>query len=358
MKILTKYLGKNFFRLFFILLSTFISLYLIIDFLQKIDNFMEAHAANRDMFMYFAYKIPYISIQMTPVATLLSVILMFCSMKKHNEILALKASGLSVVRISFPVICASLLLTIAVFFVSELIVPYTSTRSQNIWISEVKKNRHKRLYGRSHIWYKGRDSIYWIRYFDDKKMIMHGPVFYFFDKSFHLIKRIQAKKAVWSDKEWILHQATVQTLMPSGNYDMKTFAKMTIDIPETPKSFLRPAIRPEEMSYWQLKKFADSIQSEGYSATRYLVDMNIKLAFPVVCLIMTLIGVPLALGINKGGAPLSVTIGIAASFIYLIILGSSRALGIMGIIPVWLSAWMANILFFLLGIYMIIHLDT
>ncbi len=319
---------------------------------------MEAHVANRDMFIYFIYKTPYISVQMTPVATLLSVILMFCYMNKNNEIIALKASGMSIVRISFPVICASLILTIAVFFVSELIVPYTSTRSQNIWISEVKKNKHKRLYGRSHIWYKGKDSIYWIRYFDDKKMIMHGPVFYFFDNSFHLLKRIQAKNAVWSDKGWILNQVTVQTLMANGNYDMKTFAKIRGNIPETPKSFLRSVIRPEEMSYWQLKKFADSIQKEGYSATRYLVDMNIKLAFPVVCLIMTLIGIPLALGINKGGTPLSVTIGIGASFLYLITLGSSRALGIMGAIPVWLSAWMANIFFFLLAIYLIIQLDT
>ena len=358
MKILTKYLIKEFFKLLLITQSVFITIYLIVDFLQKIDNFMEAHATKGAMLAYFLYKTPYVGIQMIPVATLISVILMFCLMKKNNELIALKASGMSVLKISLPVIYVSAGLTIAVFIISELIVPYASSKSQSVWYSAVKKKSHKRLYERSHIWYKGTNSIYGIQHFNEKQMIMHKPALYFFDDTFHLTKRIQAQKAVWSENKWILKQGIIQTPLPGGGYNLKKFEALQADIPETPETFLKPVKRPEEMSYWQLKRFAETVRLEGYDVTKYLVEMNIKLSFPVINLVMALIGIPIALRINKGGTAFAVTVGVGACFCYLVTLGITRSLGISGIMPPEFSAWLANIIFFLLSVYLITRIET
>ncbi|MCJ7594423.1 MAG: LptF/LptG family permease, partial [Desulfobacterales bacterium] len=115
--------------------------------------------------------------------------------------------------------------------------------------------------------------------------------------------------------------------------------------------------KPEEMSYWQLKRYAETVQKEGYDNTRYLVDMNLKIAFPFVGLVLVFVGIPLPLGLKKGGTPLAISLGMAICFCYVLILGFSRSLGLSGVLPPLLSAWLANLLFLLLGIYLMMHVE-
>ena len=132
---ISKYLSKEYLKFLVICQTIFVSLYLIIDFTQKIDNFMEADASKHAMFMFFIYKIPLIIVQMAPVASLISVFVLYSFMKKNNEITALKASGISVIKMSIPVLIASFGLALAVFLFSELVVPYASEKSNDIWCS-------------------------------------------------------------------------------------------------------------------------------------------------------------------------------------------------------------------------------
>ncbi len=358
MTILTRYVSKEFLKLFSLCLLILLVIYLTVDLIQKIDDFIEAGATKSAMAGYFLCKIPYIIVQMVPVGTLLSVIILFSLMKKNNEITALKASGVSIFRISLPVFWVSLGLSGFVFLFSEFIVPQASTRSQEIWNHDVKKRDRERLYGRGHIWYKARNAIYWIERFNEADNMMEGPVFYFFDDSFRLKKRIEGKSATWHQGRWIVRHGTVQEAEKGGGYGFRRFQKLELKIPETPDAFLRPAKRPEEMSYWQLKRFAREVRREGYNPTRYLVDMNIKLAFPLVSLVMVLIGLPVTLGLKGGGTPLAVCIGIGVCFLYLINLGVARSLGLSGILPPHLAAWSANLIFSLLGVYLLMNLET
>jgi lipopolysaccharide export system permease protein len=358
MGILAKYFCKEFFKFFIFCHLIFLTIFLAIDFIQKIDNFIEANAAKSAMLAYFLYKTPFIIVQMVPVAALISVIVTFSLMKKNNEITALKASGVSVFRLSLPVMVASACLAIAVFLFSEFIVPYASSKSEGIWNKEVKKREQKRFYGRGHIWYRGDNAIYWIRHFDGKLKVMNEITFYFFDDSFHLIKRIEARRAIWTGDTWRIEEGSIQVPGNGGTYDFKAFKKMDLNLPERPEVFLRPVKRPEEMSYWQLKRFAEGVRLEGYNASRYLVDMNIKLAFPLISLVMVLIGIPITLGLKKGGTPLAVCVGIGVCFLYLVNMGFARSLGISGVLPPELAAWLANLIFLLLGIYLMMRLET
>ena len=101
----------------------------------------------------------------------------------------------------------------------------------------------------------------------------------------------------------------------------------------------------------------ETVRQEGYKNAKYLVDMNIKLAFPFISLILLTIGIPLALRVKKGGTPLAVSIGMAVCFLYILILGLSRSLGLAGVLPPLFSAWLANFLFLFLGVYMMIHME-
>jgi len=357
MGVLARYLIREFFKILIICQAVFIAIYLMIDFASGIDDFIKANSPKSVMFSYFAYKIPSIAVQMLPAATLTTIIIMFSMMKRNNEITSLKACGANVWRISQPVIITALFLSIALFLFSEAIVPLTSSKANDIWRIDVKKEKPGRFHGRNHIWHKGDNSIYWIRQFDSDKMIMLEPTLYFFDSSFRLIKRIDAQSGIWKDGIWKIRNGITQDLEKDGGYNMSRFKELELRLPERPEDFVREEKEPEEMGYQQLKRFAERLRSEGYDATMYFVDINIKLAFPFVILIMALIGIPVALWKKDMSTPVAVSLGIVLCFAYLLILGLSRTLGFAGILPPILSAWLANSVFLFLGIYLMINVN-
>ena len=289
MKVLPRYLTTDFLRLFGLCQVFFVVVYLVIDFLQKIDNFLEAGTSAGTVLMFFVYKIPLVVLQMVPVAVMIAVIIMFSLMRKNNEITALKASGISVGRVARPVIMCSIVVSIGAFLFSELVVPYTTARSKETWTREVKKYGEKEVLTRFNVWYKGDRAIYRIGSFDGVRMEMHDLSLYFFDDSFRLHKMINGKRGVWVEPGWRIENGFVQQAVSPGEYSFKKFDTMTIELEEEPQAFLRPVKEPEEMGYWELKRFAVRIQDEGYDATRYLVDLNIKLAFPVINFLLVLI---------------------------------------------------------------------
>ncbi|RJR38272.1 MAG: YjgP/YjgQ family permease [Desulfobacteraceae bacterium] len=356
-KILSRYMVGEFMKYLLIFEGVFVFIYLIIDFLQKIDNFIEAGAAKPFVFLYFLYKTPFIMVHMVPPAIAISVIVMFSIMRKSSEITALKACGVNLFRISQVLVLAASGVGLMTFLTSEILVPFASSRSNTIWKRKVEKQDPGLFYGSNQVWYKGSEWIYWIRNFDSKNQIMENPIFFFFDNGFRLTRKIEGKRGIWEKGRWKLEQAAIQELDEKGDYRLKRMESLYLDIPEKPESFVKGLKKPEEMGYWQLRRYADQVREEGYDNSKYLVDMNIKIAFPFICLVLVVTSVPIALGLKKGGTPLGITVGIATCFLYLMTLGFSRSLGLMGAIPPVLSAWLANLIFSFAGIYLMMHIE-
>jgi lipopolysaccharide export system permease protein len=357
MKILTRYLTKEFLKLLLLCQIVFLSIYLIIDFLQKIDNLIEASATKEVIFAYFFNKAPLVIVQMLPPSTLISVIILFSLMKKRNEITAMKACGLDIFKASQSLLAASFVVGTALFLFSEIVVPHTTSKANEIWDIQVDKRDPTQFYGREQIWYKGTGIIYWMQRFDYKRKTMEYPTFYFFDDSFRLIKRVDGRKAVWEGGKWKVEEGIVQEPTNGGDYRLTQFADLYLKLTESPETFVRRVRDPEEMSYWQLKRYAKRVHLEGYDNSRYLVDMNIKIAFAFIIIIMVLIGIPISLRVERGGIPFAIFMGICLCFLYIVILGLARSLGLSSVLPPLLAAWVANLLFFLLGIHLMMGIE-
>ena len=354
MKIISRYLYKEFFIFFFISLITFLLIYLVIEFFGKIDNFFEAHVPLKVAFSFFIYKIPFVLQQIIPVSVLISVILTLGIMNKHNEILAIKNCGINLFSLFYSLIVISIFIGVSSFFLSESIVPITSSVANNIWKSQVEKKDPQGTYKLSHLWYRGKDSIYQIRSYDSRNNIIEGLSIFFFDNNFKLRKRIDARKARWITGIWYLNDGLIQKIKPDGSRKTVRFRNHTIQLPENPRVFERSMKAPEEMSFWELRKYTGKIREEGYDSTRSQVEFHNKIAFPFISLVLTLVGIPLGLRKKKGGIPFGITIGIGISFLYLLTFGLSRSLALSGVLPPVLGAWLANLLFLLFGIYLIL----
>jgi len=354
MNILSRYLFKEFITYTAICELVFTGLYLIIHFFGRVDEFSEASLPTRVVISYFLYKVPIIFVHTLPVSTLIATIVVFSIMKKNNEITALKSGGIDILQLARPLLILGVFISTGLFLFSETIVPITSSKSYEIWRVKVRQKDPGRYFGRDQIWYKAQGAIYWIKRFDPKRGIMKRPCFYFFDDSFRLRQRIEAQQAVWKGNKWQAINGIIIKRTEEG-YVSEIFQIMDLDIPERPEAFVQEELKPEELSYWQLKGFIQRIRAEGYDPTKYLVDLHIKIAFPFIVVIMILIGLPLTLKIQKGGAAVSVSAGIALAFLYLLVLGTCRALGFAGIFPPLLAAWLANGLFFFMGIYFLLR---
>ncbi len=362
MKILSKYLAKEFTKLLVLCQIIFVFIYLIIDFVQKIDNFVHAQVSAGIILSFLIYKIPLMFTQMLPIATLISVIIMFSLLAKRNEFTAMKSCGLDIFRVTQPIFVSAVLLGMICFLLNEMVVPYTSSKVNEIWDVEVDKRNPTQFQGINQYWYKSSDAICWMRHFDYANKSMERPTFYFFDNSFRLIKIIDGEKAVWIGGKWHVEQGTVQEFDSNGGYQTERFETIRLLSPkETPEDFLRSFGEndrsPEDMSFMRLKHYAQRVSMEGYDNTEYVVYMHYKIAFPFISLMMVFIGIPLSIKFEKISTPFVISLGLCLCFIYYVIFGFARSLGLSGILPPILSVWLANLVFFFFGVYLMMKVE-
>ena len=308
--------------------------------------FLSNNASFYQILSYFFFKIPLIISQTMPASVLLSSLLTFGILSKHSEIVAMKANGVSLYRTSFPVIIISIIVCILSFLFNEFITPYTNQKAEYIKLVEVQKRKNLGSFKQNQMWYKSKDAIYNFKMFDPDTNTLKGVTVNYLNSDFQLSMRIDAKKAKWKDGKWVFHNLLI-TRFPAG--DFPSFERITskiIDLPEDPSDFKIVQRDTEKMGYLELKDHIKRIQSEGYDATQYLADMYGKIAFPLVSIILAIIGTSFSLRSERsGGVAQSIGAGILIGFSYWVVFAFALSLGRSGTLPPFLAAWIANIIF-------------
>lgn len=357
MRILNKYITREFLKIFFLSLSAFIIIYLVVDILNNVHHFIRRGVPLLTTIEFFVFKIPLIVVQVAPVATLLSSVITFGVLSRNSEITAMMAGGISLYRVTAPAIGISLLISIASFVINESVLPYTNQRIRYIENTQVKKRDPLGSFKQNQIWYRSENAIYNIDLFSPKGNTLKGITIYYLDNDFNLIRRIDADTAKWIDEKWHFYDISIRRFDNRAEIKMKKVREKIIPIQEVPEDFKIVEKSTDEMSYANLRDYIKKIRAEGYDATKYLVDLHARLAFPFVSLIMPLLGIPFALRTGKGkGIVGGVGISIAISFGYWIMLSFSLSLGHSGVLPPIVSAWISNLTFMMLGIFMLLHI--
>ena len=347
MRLLDKYILKEFVRFFCITGISFIALYLIVDFFEKIRMFLSNSASIIQMTSYFLLSIPLIISLILPAAVLLAALLTYSTLSKFSEITAMKANGISLYRLSLPVLIFASIIAVFLFYFSELITPAALQKTEHIVRVDVQKQKNLGFFKQDEIWYHGERAIYNFKMFDVVNYTLRGITINYINPDFTLQMRIDAQRAEWKNGKWIFFNL-LQTHFDSNNSPVLEWSKQKIiDLPEKPNDFKIIQKDAEKMGFFDLRKYVKKIRSEGYDATRYLVDLHGKLAFPFVTLILVIIGISFSLRQERhGGVMQSLGIGIIIGFSYWIVHAFSMSLGRSGILPAILSAWLANIIFF------------
>ncbi len=352
-RVLQRYVIREYLKTFGLSLSSLILIYMVVLFFQKMTQFTKYQAPFYVIFEYLLLKVPDVIFQRTlPYAVLLATLLTLGALSRHSEITAMKAGGVSLYRITLPLLFIASLLSLFSFLGNEYLVPYTNQRTQYLLDVKVRKDDSPGFFKNNKIWYRTNPYILNIQLLDPQKKVLEGLTLYQFDNRFQCIQRIDAREAKCINGKWRFYDGTVRDFDENGSIRLTLFKDLDIPLSETWESVQNVEQRSEQMSYMELRTYIQKIQSSGYDATRYLVDLHSKLSYPFLNLIMVLIGIPFALKTGRsGGVALNIGISVTIGFAYGIIFYIFLSFGKSGILPPFLSSWIPALLFGLAGIF-------
>lgn len=352
-RILYRYIVREYLKILSLSLSSLVLLYAVILFFQKVDLFIKHQAPFYLIFEYLLCRIPEVIFHWTlPYAVLLTTLLTVGTLSRHSEITAMKAGGVSLYRITFPLLLLALIISFFSFLGNEYLVPYTNQKTQYLLDVKVRKEEPSSFFKNYKIWYRSGHYIYNIQLLDPKRKILKGLTLYQFDDSFRCNQRIDAREAKWVNGRWRFIDGAVRNIDETGSIHLIPFKEMEFSLPENWESFEKIERESREMSYTELRAYIQKIQSAGYDATRYLVDLYSKYSYPLLNLIMVLIGVPFALKTGRsGGIALSIGMSVMIGFAYGVTFYIFLSFGKSGVLSPLLSSWIPTLLFGLAGIF-------
>lgn len=353
MAVLTRYMSKEFIKIVLVSLAAFAVIYLVVDFIDRIDNFLRARAALLLIMDYFLFKIPFVVQQGIPMSVLMGTLITLGVFARTNELTALRAAGVTPFAYCTPIVLAACLWSFGDFALAEYVVPFTSTRANLIWHAEANRQPRQGGFGQERIWYKGDQVLYNIRVLHPRRQMAEGVTIYFFDETFHLMKRLEARKGLWDGTAWMFSDGFILGRTDDSAYTLDRFQELRLELPQRPSDFQYLAKAPEEMTFGELNQYVTKIRREGYDATRYQVDLHTKIAFPCTSLVMALLGIGVALYQGKkGGIAMGVAASVAVAFVYVMLFHFVLSLGYSGTLPALLAAWIPNAFFALAGLFL------
>jgi lipopolysaccharide export system permease protein len=303
----------------------------------------------------FVYNLPYLTVLAFPVAFLFSVLLGIGRMTRDFEIIALRSAGVSLKRIIVPIMITSLFVSAAAFAVNEGVVPYAN-KQINLTIQDLTKNLAKPPI-KENTFFQGTDNRYFYVKEIDKQGIMKSV--FIFDKTKEgLPQVIQAERARWIGNIWRLEFGNNYKYDRDGFIEHEiAFKTMDIQLSLSSASFIPQGLNAQEMSTQQLSQQITDLKKSGGPTHQVEVQLYKKWAVPLASFFAALIAAPLGLIFSRMGGYVGVAFSIILIFVYYVTLQITEALGNYGQIPPFFGAWTSNIVFCLVGGFMVWRMD-
>lgn len=344
MTILTRYLMREFFRTAAACIFGFLALYLVIDIVGVTDEFIRYNAGAGEIARYYLYKIPNIFFMTSPVAVLVAVLIVVSLRGRANEFTAMFSVGVSPVRIFVPLLLGCAVVSALSLGSSEILAPRANRLAREIQRLRIRPGRVAAQFSLNRYWIRGENAILSAQVVDTKGPALNGFQYLELDREFRLLRRIDARSAQPAGNgAWTLRDGRERRI--NGDLRAESFAEKSFSFPETIQGFLDGETPPQEMTYAQLSGYIGDSKAKGYDVRRYEVDLHAKISYPLLNVIVAMIGIPLALRAPRsGGVWRSIGAGLLVGFFCWIALSASLSLGRKGVLPPLAAAWLPDAL--------------
>ena len=386
--ILDEYVMGSFLRNFALVLVSLTILFIIFTFFELIGDILRYRTPLVVVGDYLLNLVPFILNLILPLCSLVAVLITFGALNRNSELTAMKATGISLYRIVAPMLVVATLLSGLLFIFDETYLP-AANRRQEALLSEIKGKPAQTFLRPDRKWMSGQtgnsmsgqtgssvsgrttgpDSnqaeptrIFYYQFFDpDKNVFANITVFEFQPGTFNLTRRIFAQSARWDDNlnGWVFEDGWQRTFQGESTASYKPFTISTFpEIHEQPSYFKKEDRQSEQMSYKELATYINDLKQSGFDTMRLRVQLNRKLAYPLMTLVLAILAIPFSLYAGKRGGIAGVGTAIGVAICYWVIAGIFENLGDVNSLPAILAAWSPDLLFAIAGTYLLLRTPT
>jgi LPS export ABC transporter permease LptF/LPS export ABC transporter permease LptG len=361
-QIIDFYLLRNFFFYFGMMLVGFLVLFEAFNFFELLDDIAQHRTPLSDVIDFFLYLSVYLFYQLAPLACVVAVLVTLGIMAKNNELVALKAAGVSLYRVALPLVSAGLCLAAGLVMLDSGYLPYANQR-QDALRNLIQGRPAQTYYQPQRSWMLGDDDrVYNYQLFDpDHSLFGRLSIFELDPATFALRRRIYADRARWmpEDREWVLSSGWVRNFSPGGAVTYLPFSEQEFsELREPPSYFNREIRQGYQMNWQELRRYINGLALAGFDVARLSVQLQRKLSFPLIAPIVMLLAIPFSLLVGNRGAVGGLALGVGLAVIYWSASALLEALGAVGQLPPVLAAWSPDAAFFFVALYFFLKMPT
>src|SRR5579863_3233101 len=360
--LLDDYVLRDFFVYLGMILSAFLVLLLVFTLFELLGDILRNQTPAIVVAEYLLNVAPYLLYSVAPLIMMLAVLITFGLMNRANEITAIKATGTSVYRIVTPVLFVAGVLAAGLFFADQFYLPHTNKRQEALH-NQIKGKPAQTYLRPDRKWIFGQhNDIYYYQFFDpDRDQFGNLTVFQLDRARFVITRRIHADRAHWADNlnRWVYEQGWDRSLNVAAIANYRPFDVATFpELPETPAYFKKEVKQYTEMNYEELRQYIRDLQQSGFDVVRLRMELNKKLSYPLITLIMAVLAIPFSLSTGKKGAVTGVAVAVGIAVFYTVVSRLFEAMGDLSQLPPALAAWSPDLIFVLVGGYLILKVPT
>ncbi len=370
--ILDEYVMGTFLRNFLLVLVTLIILFIIFTFFELIGDILRYRTPLSVVGDYLINLIPFIINSVLPLCSLVAVLITFGTLNRNSELTAMKSAGISLYRIVAPMLVVATLLSALLFVFDETYLP-VANRRQEALLSQIKGKPAQTFLRPDRKWMSGDTTssggaqtqpsrIFYYQFFDpDRNIFDNLTVFEFQPGTFNLTRRIFARSVRWDDKlnQWVFEDGWQRTFQGETITGYEPFTLATFpEIHEHPGYFKKEELQSQEMSFTELSKYIRDLEQSGFDTMRLRVQLNRKLAYPLMTLVLAILAIPFSLFAGKRGSIAGIGTAIGVAISYWVIASIFENLGDVNSLPAILAAWSPDLLFAIAGTYLLLRAPT
>jgi LPS export ABC transporter permease LptG/LPS export ABC transporter permease LptF len=365
--ILDDYVLREFLTIFAMVLVSFVVMMLVFTFFELLGDIIRNRTPLVTVGEYLIDLTPSMLYNITPLGVLVAVLVTFGVLTRTNELTAMKATGISLYRVMVPVLVVSALLAVALFLFDESYLP-TANRRQEALRSVIKGRPAQTFLRPDQKWIFGRQDpgkpgrIFYYQFFDQHEdRFANLTVFEFNPENFALSRRIFASNVHWEPQiqQWIFEHGWERRFDGEA---VSSFAQFNVEsfpeISEPPQYFKKEALQSQEMTFGELQRYIRDLGQSGFDTKHLSVQLNIKLAYPLITLVMAVLAIPFALSMGKRGSLTGIAAAIGVAIAYWVLKSTFEALGDVNFLPTLLAAWSPDLLFGFVGAYLLLRTPT
>ena len=357
--IIDRYLVREYLAFMGLGLAVSAALFVMIDLLQTLDRYLRLKPPLMFIIEHFVYRLPAALHLYLPVVMLVATIFLFLTLSRYHELTALKAAGISLYRVSLPILGLGLAIAIGAGLFQELALPALNERGEEVDRVKIRGLLPKYLQSRTRLWLRSSDTrFYRVELLNPANNDLHGVTILEIAADFRLANRLDARRAHWTPGGWELDDGAFREISRDGHVTTLAFERTALDLDETIRDFTDIQKPPSAMSYRELRDYLARLEAAGFHAKKYFVDLYSKLSDPLKNLIMVLVAIPFALQSPRGGRLYGIALAIALMAGYMVVDYSARAFARADLLPPLLAAWTANFIFLGLGASLFLRART